>query len=98
MVDLRSRPRFISTEDEIIKLKGASEEDVDKAVVAARHAFEGEWSQLPAVERGAFLTKLANLIYRDRELIAAIDAFDNGKVGSINSCLPPRLLTFSLAI
>jgi aldehyde dehydrogenase (NAD(P)+) len=32
------------------------------------------------VDRGAFLYKLADLIDRDRELIAAIDAFDNGKV------------------
>lgn len=69
-----------STEEEVIKLKGASKEDVDKAVQAARKAFEGEWSELAAVDRGAFLYKLADLIDRDRELIAAIDAFDNGKV------------------
>lgn len=68
------------TEEEVIKLKGASTEDVDKAVSAARKAFEGEWSELAAVDRGAFLYKIADLIDRDRELIAAIDAFDNGKV------------------
>ncbi|KAF7525343.1 hypothetical protein G7054_g11128 [Neopestalotiopsis clavispora] len=65
--------------EEVIKLKGASAEDVDKAVAAARQAFEGDWSKLAAVERGAFLFKLAELIHRDRELLAAIDAFDNGK-------------------
>lgn len=32
------------------------------------------------MDRGAFLYKIADLIDRDRELIAAIDAFDNGKV------------------
>ncbi|KAM5370866.1 hypothetical protein ACJZ2D_008299 [Fusarium nematophilum] len=68
-----------ATEEEVIKLKGASSEDVDKAVAAARKAFEGEWSELAAVDRGVFLYKLAELIDRDRELIAAIDAFDNGK-------------------
>ncbi|ETS84253.1 Aldehyde dehydrogenase [Pestalotiopsis fici W106-1] len=68
-----------TTEEEIIQLKGASVEDVDKAVSAARRAFEGPWSKLAAVERGAFLFKLAELIDRDRELLAAIDAFDNGK-------------------
>ncbi|KAF4468767.1 aldehyde dehydrogenase [Fusarium albosuccineum] len=67
------------TEEEVIKLKGASTEDVDKAVAAARKAFEGEWSELAAVDRGVFLYKIAELIDRDRELIAAIDAFDNGK-------------------
>lgn len=70
----------LSTEKEIIKLQGASPADVDKAVAAARRAFEGPWSQLAAVDRGAFLYKIAELIDRDRELIAAIDAYDNGKV------------------
>ncbi|KAH6687424.1 aldehyde dehydrogenase domain-containing protein [Plectosphaerella plurivora] len=68
-----------ATEEITVKLKGASVEDVDKAVDAARRAFEGEWSTLAAVDRGNFLYKLADFIYRDRELIAAIDAFDNGK-------------------
>ncbi|KAL9944478.1 hypothetical protein D7B24_006315 [Verticillium nonalfalfae] len=67
------------TEEEALRLKGASVEDVDKAVAAARRAFNGEWSDLAAVDRGAFLYRLAELIDRDRELIAAIDAFDNGK-------------------
>ncbi|VUC36379.1 unnamed protein product, partial [Clonostachys rosea] len=67
------------TEESIIKLNGASTEDVDKAVAAAREAFNGKWSEIAAVERGAFLYKIAELIDRDRELIAAIDAFDNGK-------------------
>ncbi|KAH7131446.1 aldehyde dehydrogenase domain-containing protein [Dactylonectria estremocensis] len=68
-----------ATNEEVITLPGASEDDVDKAVAAARRAFEGEWSDLAAVERGAFLYKLAELIDRDRKLLASIDAFDNGK-------------------
>ncbi|KAG7135889.1 Aldehyde dehydrogenase like protein [Verticillium longisporum] len=67
------------TEEEVLRLKGASVEDVDKAVAAARRAFNGAWSDLAAVDRGAFLYRLAELIDRDRELIAAIDAYDNGK-------------------
>ncbi|KAH8883544.1 aldehyde dehydrogenase [Thozetella sp. PMI_491] len=68
-----------TTEEAVITLKGASVSDVDVAVRAARSAFEGEWSQLSAVERGDYLYKLAELIHRDRDLIASIDAFDNGK-------------------
>ncbi|UKZ81532.1 hypothetical protein TrVFT333_009304 [Trichoderma virens FT-333] len=68
-----------TTDEEIITLQGASEEDVDKAVAAARRAFDGEWSELEAVERGALLYKLAELIDRDRKLLASIDSFDNGK-------------------
>ncbi|KAF9639107.1 hypothetical protein BFW01_g10004 [Lasiodiplodia theobromae] len=67
------------TEEEIIALQGASVSDVDEAVRTARRAFEGEWSELAAAERGSFLYKIAELIHRDRELIASIDAFDNGK-------------------
>lgn len=61
-------------------MRGASTADVDEAVVAARRAFEGNWSELAAIDRGAFLYKIAELIDRDRELIAAIDAYDSGKV------------------
>lgn len=68
-----------STDEEIVTLQGASEEDVDKAVAAARRAFDGEWSELEAVERGALIYKLAELIDRDRKLLASIDSFDNGK-------------------
>lgn len=66
-----------------MKLQGASTTDVDKAVAAAREAFNGPWSQLPAIERGAYLYKLAELIDRNRELLAAIDAYDNGKVNTM---------------
>ena len=55
-------------------------EDVDKAVDAARRAYDtGVWSDLPPVERAKYIFKLAALIDRDRELIAAIDAQDCGK-------------------
>lgn len=72
-----------ATDNEIITLRGASEADVDTAVAAARRAFEGEWSDLGATDRGAFLYKIADLLERDSELLAAIDAFDNGKPYSV---------------
>lgn len=67
------------TEKVVANVKGASADDVDKAVVAARKAFDGPWSDVTPVERGDYLYKLATLIDRDRALIAAIDAFDSGK-------------------
>ncbi|KAL6860360.1 hypothetical protein ACO1O0_004387 [Amphichorda felina] len=72
-----------TTDEEITTLKGASEGDVDAAVAAARRAFEGEWSDLSAAERGTFLYKIADLLERDSELLASIDAFDNGKPYSV---------------
>ncbi|KAF7563731.1 hypothetical protein G7046_g380 [Stylonectria norvegica] len=71
-----------TNDEEIITLQGASEEDVDTAVHAARKAFEGEWSELAALQRGNLLLKLSELIDRDRKLIASIDALDNGKTYS----------------
>lgn len=68
-----------NTGNSIVKVQAASESDVDKAVAAARAAFEGDWRTVAAAERGKLLHKIADLIDRDRELLAAIDAFDNGK-------------------
>ena len=63
----------------ITSVQAADGKDVDKAVAAARAAFEGPWSELSATARGDLIRKLSDLIYRDRELLAAIDAWDNGK-------------------
>ena len=64
-------------------MKGAAAGDVDKAVEAARKAFDGLWQDVTPVERSKYIFKLANLIDRDRELIAAIDAYDCGKPFSV---------------
>lgn len=68
-----------SNNRKIDSVLAATEADVDKAVNAARAAFQGPWSELSATARGDFLRKLADLIDRDKELLAAIDAWDNGK-------------------
>ncbi|KAL4886691.1 aldehyde dehydrogenase domain-containing protein [Aspergillus karnatakaensis] len=68
-----------STEKDIIAVHEATEEDVDTAVKAARAAFEGEWRQVTPSERGRYLNKLADLMERDIDTLAAIEALDNGK-------------------
>lgn len=67
-----------STGKTITSVQSASEEDVDRAVSAARKAFKG-WKKTPCFTRGNLLNKLADLIERDRELIATIEAWDGGK-------------------
>jgi acyl-CoA reductase-like NAD-dependent aldehyde dehydrogenase len=58
----------------------AGAEDVDRAVSAARAAFEGgAWTGLPAAERGRLLGRLADLIERDAALLAELESLDNGK-------------------
>lgn len=49
---------------------------MNRAVAAAREAFQGEWREFSSTQRGEHLYRLAELIQRDRELIAAIDAWD----------------------
>jgi aldehyde dehydrogenase (NAD+) len=53
--------------------------DIDAAVRSARRAFEGEWGALAPAERGRLLARLAQLIERDAERLAAIESRDVGK-------------------
>jgi aldehyde dehydrogenase (NAD+) len=54
--------------------------DVDRAVKAARGAFEGEWSVLRPSERGRLLLRLADLIEQKAARLAEIEVRDNGKL------------------
>ncbi len=58
----------------------AEAEDVDRAVKAARRAFDdGPWSKMSPSERGKLLWKLADLLERHSEEFAEIESIDNGK-------------------
>ncbi|CAH2051802.1 unnamed protein product, partial [Iphiclides podalirius] len=68
-------------ESVICKVQCASAADVDKAVRAAKAAFEeGEWSRISARERGQLLFKLADLMEKHKEELATIEAIDSGAV------------------
>lgn len=66
----------------IVAVHEATEKDVDLAVRAARAAFEGSWSTVTPSERGKLLTKLADLMVRDIQTLAASISLDCGKVFS----------------
>jgi betaine-aldehyde dehydrogenase len=53
--------------------------DIDKAVAAARRAFEGKWSKMSARDRGRLLYKLSQLIEQHLPELAALETADNGK-------------------
>ncbi len=58
----------------------AGAEDVERAVRAARHAFEdGPWPTAPAAERGRLLYRLADLVERHGDQLAELESLDNGK-------------------
>ena len=55
-------------------------EDIDRAVKAARNAFEtGRWPQLTPSERGRAIWKLADLLEENLEEFAELESLDNGK-------------------
>lgn len=58
----------------------AGAKDVDRAVQAAAQALEGPWSRLSATSRGALLYKLAQLIDQNFDVLAEVEARDNGKL------------------
>jgi len=70
-----------TNETKIADIAEADKADVDRAVAAARAAFEigSDWRKLDASARGRLINKLACLIERDTEYIANLETLDNGK-------------------
>jgi acyl-CoA reductase-like NAD-dependent aldehyde dehydrogenase len=69
-----------STGKPIADLPQAGPEDVDRAVRAAREAFEdGRWSGPPAAQRAALIMKLADLMEENGGVLAELESLDNGK-------------------
>ena len=69
-----------ATGETICQVAEGDKADVDLAVKAARKAFEdGPWPKMNAAERGRLLNKLADLIEKNKEELAALESLDNGK-------------------
>ena len=69
-----------ATEDEICQVHEALASDVDWAVDAAEGAFRA-WRDLSANERAAPMARLVQLILRDADELAELDAVAMGKYG-----------------
>ncbi|MEK9145319.1 MAG: aldehyde dehydrogenase family protein, partial [Elusimicrobiota bacterium] len=61
------------------KVAEGDAEDVDRAVAAARRAFQGPWSRLSPSERAKLIYKLADLLEKRSEEFAQLETLDNGK-------------------
>jgi len=70
-----------ATGQKIIEVAEADKADVEKAVSAAKAAFKrgSEWRNMDASARGNLMLKLADLIERHNEYLAALETLDNGK-------------------
>lgn len=67
-----------STEEVLSEIAQAGSEDVDRAVKAARRAFE-KWSALPGAERAKYLFRIARIIQERSRELAVLETLDNGK-------------------
>ena len=69
-----------ATGDTICRVAEADKVDVDRAVQAARQAFESKpWARMGGAERGRLLYKLADLVEANLNELAALESLDNGK-------------------
>ncbi|WP_344407424.1 aldehyde dehydrogenase family protein, partial [Actinomadura nitritigenes] len=57
----------------------ADESDVDRAVKAARVAFERVWGPMPGAERAKYLYRIARIIQERSRELAVLESIDNGK-------------------
>ena len=67
-----------ATEREVARFSIGGVEDINRAVAAARRAFEGPWSRFSHFERARLIRRLAGLLDANIEMFAEIDVIDNG--------------------
>ena len=68
-----------ATEEVLAEVTEASPADVDRAVSAARKAYEQTWSVMPGRERAKYLFRIARIIQERARELAVLESLDNGK-------------------
>ena len=66
-------------ETPIARIAEAGQKDVDKAVSAARNAYDKVWSKMPGAERGKYIYRIARIIQERARELAVIETLDGGK-------------------
>ena len=68
-----------ASEEVLAEITEAGTADVDRAVAAARKAYDKVWSKLPARERGKYLFRIARILQERARELAVLESLDNGK-------------------
>jgi aldehyde dehydrogenase (NAD+) len=68
-----------ANEKVLAKVAHANEEDVDRAVKAARKAYDTVWSKMPASERAKYIFRIARLMQERARELSVIETLDAGK-------------------
>jgi aldehyde dehydrogenase (NAD+) len=68
-----------ATGEEIAQFAVGSKKDVDKAVLAAKQAYDKVWSKMSGAERGKYIFRIARIIQERSRELAIAETIDNGK-------------------
>src|SRR6476646_8865704 len=68
-----------ASEGVLAEITEAGQADVDRAVAAARQAYDKVWSKLPSRERAKYLFRIARIIQERGRERAVLESLDNGK-------------------
>jgi aldehyde dehydrogenase (NAD+) len=68
-----------ANEEKLSEVADANASDVDKAVKAARTAYDRTWSKMPAKERAKYIYRIARMIQERAREFAVIETLDGGK-------------------
>ena len=68
-----------ATEEPLAQVALAGPADVDRAVAAARTAYERVWGPMPGAERAKYLYRIARILQERSREFAVLESIDNGK-------------------
>jgi aldehyde dehydrogenase (NAD+) len=68
-----------ATEETLAEVYAAGPADVDRAVAAARRAYQRVWGPMPGRDRAKYLYRIARLIQERARELAVLESIDNGK-------------------
>jgi aldehyde dehydrogenase (NAD+) len=68
-----------ATEEKLSEVADANAADVDKAVKAARNAYDKTWKKMPAKERAKYIYRIARIMQERARELAVIETLDGGK-------------------
>ncbi len=68
-----------ATEEHLASVALARENDVDRAVKAARKAYNGAWSKMKAADRGKYIYRIARILQERAREFSVVESLDGGK-------------------
>ena len=68
-----------ASEEPLASVAQAGRDDVDRAVAAARRAYDTSWGTMPGAERAKYLYRIARVIQERAREFAVLESLDNGK-------------------